>query len=432
LGGLFLPLPALANGLHIPICAPFAALAATKTDSPKPGTYFRQVPKNPQIMNYISKGIILIFFLTSVLAACSPDQENGANQESRPVLTSDGHSVRLSPEQIAMGGIELGQPEQRRISVPVECTGMVDIPPYSQASVYSPVNGFVQSVRHLPGDFVKKGTLLTTVKHPDLIRLQREFLESKGRLTFIEKDFQRKTTLAGLDAASQKVFDQAESDLMVEQARYNGLKAELELIGIDVRQIEKTGGIQQAINLYAPINGFVTKVNVNTGKLVTPSDLLFELIDKSHMHLELQVFAKDVDKIKKGQRIECVMPGRDRPVYGDVHLVGQMIDPETKTTMVHGHLENESVSLVPGAFIKARIYVDDTQVLTVPATAIVREGEDRFLFVLRNGAFEKVQVVAGKTDGEYIEIQPFGLKEGEQIAVKGAYYINGSALGGEE
>ncbi|MBK7870065.1 MAG: efflux RND transporter periplasmic adaptor subunit [Saprospiraceae bacterium] len=85
----------------------------------------------------------------------------------------------------------------------------------------------------------------------------------------------------------------------LQQARYKGLKAELELLGISVKTLENTGEIQSSISFYAPVNGYITKVNINNGKLVSPNDLLFEIVDRSHVHLELQVFAKDVPNSKK-------------------------------------------------------------------------------------------------------------------------------------
>lgn len=334
--------------------------------------------------------------------------------------------VNLSAEQMKMAGIELGKPEKRVISGYIECTGRIEVPPYSLYSVYAPTAGFIQSAKYLPGDYVKKGTLLTSISHPDLVKLQREFLEVQSQLEFLKNEVTRKETLTAAEAASQKAFEQAKADYQLQLARYKGLKAELDLLGIATEQLENKGMIQNAIALSAPINGFITKVNINNGKLVSPSDLLYEIVNNQHMHLELQVFAKDIAQLKENQRIECQMPGSERIYTADVHLVGKMIDPETKTTMVHGHFKNEPIDLIPGTYVQARIYTDAREVLAVPTSAIITEGNEHYIFIKKVSGFEKIPVITGKADRDFIAIEPIQLSEKEQLVLKGAYYINGS------
>ncbi|MBK7873680.1 MAG: efflux RND transporter periplasmic adaptor subunit [Saprospiraceae bacterium] len=217
----------------------------------------------------------------------------------------------------------------------------------------------------------------------------------------------------------------------LQQARYKGLKAELELLGISVKTLENTGEIQSSISFYAPVNGYITKVNINNGKLVSPNDLLFEIVDRSHVHLELQVFAKDVAQLKEGQRIECQMPGSDRVYTAEVHLVGKMIEPETKTTMVHGHFDKEPIDLIAGTYVQARILTQAKEVIAVPTSAIIKEGNESFIFIKKVNGFEKTAVITGASDGDFIEIEQLELADNEQLALRGAYYINGS-MDGEE
>ena len=61
--------------------------------------------------------------------------------------------------------------------------------------------------------------------------------------------------------------------------------------------------MSRSINVYSSIDGFVSKVNVNIGKYVNPTDVLFELINPEDIHLNLKVFEKDLDKLSIGQKI---------------------------------------------------------------------------------------------------------------------------------
>ena len=367
---------------------------------------------------------LFLFFLT---VACKHEQmPPTAASEPKAVLATSRARIELTSEQMELAGIKLGFPEQRVISDYVECSGTVEVPPQNLISVYAPVSGFVQSVSHLPGEYVRKGTLLTTISHPDLVRLQREFLESKSRLKALQLDFERKKTLVDAEAASQRSLEQAQSAFEMEQARYRGLKAELDLIGIRSGELEESGEIQSSLSVRAPVSGFITRVEINTGKLISPQDLLYEIVDNSHIHLELRVYAKDLGRIHEGQRIVASMPGSDKKYEAEVHLLGKMIDPETKTALLHGHFNGDPKSVTPGAYMHAHIYLDEEKITAVPQTAIVREGEKAYLFVEKGTGFEKLPVALGRNDESYIEVLGLQLHEGQRIAISGAYYINGS------
>ncbi len=386
----------------------------------------KNIIKTP-IITFLRFCILHFIFFGLMLTACG--KKEAPPSEAPPAAAT---LVNLSAEQMKMAGVELGKPEKRLISGYIECTGRIEVPPYSLYSVYAPTAGFIQSAKYLPGDYVKKGAILTSITHPDLVKLQREFLEVQSQLEFLKNEVTRKQTLTAAEAASQKAFEQAKADYQLQMARYKGLKAELDLLGIATQQLESKGTIQNAIPLIAPANGFITKVNINNGKLISPTDLLFEVVNNQHMHLELQVFAKDVAQLKEGQKIECQMPGSERIYTADVHLVGKMIDPETKTTMVHGHFKNEPIDLIPGTYVQARVYADAREVLAVPNSALISEGNEHYVFVKRINGFEKVRVAAGKSDGNYVEIEQLHLEANEQLALKGAYYINGSIRAEEE
>lgn len=370
--------------------------------------------------------IFLFIILAGGLAACQQQTVTEEEPSGAAVKVSVKEPVQLTKEQMDLAGIELGRPEQRVISGYIECTGTVDVPPRSLASVYSPVNGFVEEVDHLPGQFVRKGSVLTTITHPDLVRLQRQFLESRSRLEVLRSDYHRKDTLAGSEATSQRALEQAKAEFEIEQAHYKGIKAELNLIGIDVEQLEKNGDIQPRIALRAPVSGYIDQVNINLGKLIAPNELMYQIVDNSHVHLELRVYAKDLAKIRKGQTIQAVMPGNEKELEAEVYLIGKMIDPESKTALVHGHFLDESVEVAPGTFMHAHINIDSDETWAVPTAAVVREGGESFIFAEEGRGFMRIPVEIGRSSGDFVEVNNLSLREGQRIVIKGAYYINGS------
>ena len=343
--------------------------------------------------------IILVIFSFS---AC---QQQTADDGSVDTAFSQMPNKEQKEAQMALAGIEIGQAEKRSLSDYIECTGIVEVPPPNLASVSAPINGFVKEIKYLEGDYVKKGGILTYISHPDLVHLQQQFLESKSRLAYLKKTYDRLQQLTQEDAAAQKKLEEAEAEYKVEKSRYAGFKAEIGLIGLNPEQIEADETIKTVLPIYAPISGYMAEVNVNLGKLVTPEVPMFKMIDNSHLHLELQVFAKDINRIQKGQRVTFTVPGKDQYWEAEIFLVGKMIDPETKTAMVHTHFIKALPWLTPGTYVQAKIFLEEEIVLAVPESALVRSGANTYVFVQTEDGFQKIEVMTGRTDGDYIEIK---------------------------
>ncbi len=387
------------------------------------------------IMKYIKNLFILITFLLAWACHDSPVNESPTGEvQAHDHDHDETHTtkmfVELTNEQIKMAGIEIGQPEKRPVSAHLECSGIVEVPPQSLASVHSPIEGFATTVNHYPGEFIKKGTLMTSIKNQELIHKQKQLLEAIIQMNYLKGELDRQKTLALENATSLKEVSKMSADYQMAKTTYNGLKTELIYFGINVSELEEKGVIQEALPLYAPISGFISEVNINQGKRIQPQDLLFEIVDNAHIHLELQIFAKDLGKIQKGQLIEALIPGQDQRFKASVYLVGKTIDLETKTALVHAHFSNEPVSIHPGTFMRARIFLDKNEVWTLPEEAIVREGEQSFIFVKSGAGFEKVPVRIGQMQDGHVELMDWDPNLKESAAVKGAYYLNGSA--GEE
>jgi len=373
----------------------------------------------------------LIYFIPMIaalfLASCANESAPVENQQE--TLESNdmkpkASAVALTDEQMRLADIETGYTEEYLMGGYIQCNGVAEIPPSNLQSIHSKVKGFVGPVGQIVGDYVRKGSILTTISHPELVRLQREFMETRSRLSALENDYQRKKELATADAASQKALEQAEAAYQTAMATSKGIKAELELLGFSIKKLE-AGEVQSSLNIYAPINGYIHRIDINPGKLVNEEDVLYEMVDVNHMHMELQVFAKDLDKIKEGQRIEALVPGTGKRLTGNVHRIGRMIDMDKKTALVHGHFEQDPVDVFPGTYVQAKIFVEEQPVTALPMEAIIRTGEKSFIFVQEGEGYEKVEVKLGRDDGEYAEVFMPESKKDKRVVIKGAYYLNG-------
>ncbi len=244
--------------------------------------------------------------------------------------------------------------------------------------------------------------------------------------------------------SSATTFQRTTADYKSIKARVSALAEKLALIGINANQLRASEKISRTINVYSPISGYVSRVNVNIGKYMHPADVMFEIINTEHLHAELTVFEKDIGKIKEGQKIRFTLPNEDNiERLATVHLVGRLIN-EHRVVKVHGHLEKEDEQYLPGMFIKAFIEISNSTVNALPEEAIVQSGGKRYIYIFKGhriednlemSDFEMIEIQEGVAEGLYKEVvlpDTFDINA-NQIVLKGAYsLISKMKLAGEE
>jgi cobalt-zinc-cadmium efflux system membrane fusion protein len=145
---------------------------------------------------------------------------------------------------------------------------------------------------------------------------------------------------------------------------------------------------------------------------VAPSDMILEIVDTDHLHLELSVFEKDILNVKIGQKIHFKVPEATKDVFNaEVHLVGKSIEGNDRTINIHGHLDDSiKQKLLTGMFVEAEIIIDSKKGLAIPSEALITENNKNFVLLLdneKNGySFKKVSVMVGEKSEKFIEIMP--------------------------
>ena len=359
------------------------------------------------------KNIILLpAALLTLFCACSNEDKNttAATEKSttatEKVTTAISDDlVQLSPEQIKNAGITIGRAEEREMHQTLKVNGVVDLPPNNLISVSIPLGGYLKKTTLIPGARVSKGSLLATLEDQQYIQLQQDYLTAKTRLQFAESDFKRQKGLNETKAASDKTLQQAQSDFSSQRILVYSLAEKLRLLGIKPEKLTENN-ITRSISIYSPINGFVSKVNVNIGKYVSPADILFELINPDDLHIRLTVFENDAAHLAVGQKIVCTTNSQPNVKYmATVHLITPNIG-EDRSTEVHCHLLTKTKELLPGTFMNAAIELNNSKVTAVPEGAVVKWKNKQYVFTEQSShQFKLIPVETGNTNNGFIEIK---------------------------
>lgn len=401
-------------------------------------------------MKIFNKNHLLLPFLLLLLSACQPrttGEESGHHDESDHGEAghdehgeADGHHeegvVSLTEKQLNAVGIETGRLVPRALGASIQANGQLEVPPQNEARVSAYLGGNVSRLFVIEGDKVKKGQTLAMLEHPDLITLQQDYQEALSRMDFLKKDQARKKKLFEEGVSSGKEFQQADADYNILRSRAAALKAKLSMIHLDPSAIA-AGKIYTSLPVKTPIGGFVKTVNVVTGQYIQPQQELFEIVDNSHIHADLMVYERDMDKVEKGQKIRFTVGNmREKEYQATIYSVGKVFEEDPKAVHIHAEIENGAGNLIPGMYVRGRIATGEAESLALPEAGIITEGGKSYIFLAENGKssreFRMTEVATGIREGDLVEIRPLSaLPDSAWAVTKGAYYLLAEMKKGE-
>lgn len=363
----------------------------------------------------------IIIFTVFALLLTSCDSKQAIEQPA--VSHKNEHMVTLTDEQLKNAGIEIGEVEIKPVASVLKLNGKIDVPPQNTVSVSAPLGGYLKSTKLLPGMHINEGEVLAVMEDVQYIQLQQDYLTAKAQFTFYESEYLRQKELNESKAASDKVFEQTKAAYQTQNISIKSLEQKLRLIGLNPNNIT-ANTISRSINIYSPINGFVSAVNINIGKYVNPSDILFELVNPSDIHLTLTVFDKDLNKLAIGQKVLAYVNNQSDEKYEcEIILISKNISNDN-SAQVHCHFKKYDKILLPGMFMSANIELSGSNVTVLPDAAIVRFENKNYVFAAKeNNRFEMHEVQTGDSENGFTEIRNSEYPANQKFAVNGAYNL---------
>ena len=172
------------------------------------------------------------------------------------------------------------------------------------------------------------------------------------------------------------------------------MEQKLLLIGIIPKDLREDN-ISSAVNLTSQIKGFLKSVNVNIGKYVSPTDVLFEIVNSDKLFLELTLFEKDADKVAAGQKVRFLINNETEEHQAMITQTGKSVSND-KTFSVYATVTSSCKNLLPGMYVNAFIEESEAKVTALPSEAVVSFNDKDYIFI-----FEKNKVEAGFPFTEY-------------------------------
>lgn len=340
-------------------------------------------------MDILKSTLLLSIF---ILFACNnPEKE----EKSSGIVSAEKHDkgLHLSKAQFENAQMKTGQLSEQPFVKTIQTSGMIDVPPQSRAEISTFAGGYVKTMPLLEGSRISKGQRVVTLENPEFIKIQQDYLETVEQLAYLKTEYERQKTMFGENITSQKKYLKAKSEYKIALAHGNSLRQNLKMLNINPTAVE-AGNIVSEISIYSPIDGSVTGIFVNIGSYVSPADKIIEVINNDHIHLEMNVFEKDLMNLAKGQEILFTVSETSNENFkGEVYLIGTSINLDTRSVLVHGHFDKKAKhNFTAGMFVEARIVIDSTSHLALPERAIVEKEDKQYALLIENETDNEFQI----------------------------------------
>lgn len=416
----------------------------------------------------IKHNIISLTVTAILLLSCGKKETPTENPEVKTEKAEAGHEeapqtiASLTEAQIKSVGISLGPIEMKELTSTVKANGLLRVPNNNKATITSLYGGVIKTLNVQVGSIVKKGQVIATIANPEFIQLQEEYLTTNSRITYAEQEYRRQRELFDNDAGAKKNLQSSDAELKTLRTKKASLLRQLQMMGISPGKVSN-GNMRSGLVITAPISGTVSSISAQIGSYVDVSSPVAEVIDNNSIHLDLQVFEKDLPKMRVGQIVHFKLTNNPETEYDAmVYSVGSSFENESKTVSVHGTVTGNKAGLIDGMNITGIVSLDKNTTPAVPNEAIVEADGKYYVFIRTDKKqeeheeeagddhknekgesvqhektlnFEKVEVIKGTSDMGYTAITPVkGISADARIVVKGAFFVNAklSNSGGHE
>ncbi len=319
----------------------------------------------------------------------SKQHREGDEARSRAALVDAGPTVGVA---IAVRG-----PSTRKINLVGEAL------PFTSATLYSKVSGYLTKISVDTGDRVKAGQFIAEIQSPEIdqqIHTAQVALENKRRL------LERTRDLAEKGFFSKQSLDNAETDVQVAESQLSELRT---LSGYRV--------------LKAPFTGVVTARYADPGAMVTNAASnqtsalpLVTISDISRLKVTVYVEQSEAPNVKIGTEAEIVDAANpDRHVKGRVSRVSGELDAKTRTLQTEVDFDNSKGEFLAGSFVNLSLVIPATSYVEVPVPAlVVRDKKTMVATLTADNRAKLIPINVAGTDGKMVRIAS-GLNEGERV-----------------
>ena len=354
---------------------------------------------------------------TSSGVSSSRSEETRVADKTAKSVAQSSDSVKIAREDQWRVGITIAPVEVRTVPRILTVAGQVQMDEQLTSHLGTIADGRITSVDVLPGAIVKRGTLLgglhSHMVHETVGALVQAYAavdRQRAAVAFAQQSRERYNHLYSIQAASLEESQRSEQDLL--QAKNQLIDAEAtvrmerehlsELLQVSPESLTPNNLYdKEIIPIRSAVNGVVIARNVTVGQVVPTGFEAFVVSDLSTVWVIAAVNERDLSLVHVGATTTVTIQGNPDELFsGQVAMVGDTVDPQTRTVPVRVVVPNPGTRLRPGMFASAQIAGAQTRsAVFVPQDALQDINGMTVVFVTNDGTSFRAQTVTMGTSG---------------------------------
>lgn len=325
------------------------------------------------------------------------------------VLSCDDKKKSAAGPAAAAGGQRPNRPMQaegfivrtKALSENIEVPGT--LLPFEVTEIRPEISGRIVYLNVPEGRTVSKGTVLAKLFDGDL---QAQLKKLQVQSEIAQQTASRYKELLKIGGVSQQEYDLTELQV-------NNLNADMQLVRVD---IYKT-------TIRAPYSGRIGLKSISSGAYVTPTNIITTISQVNKLKMEFTVPEKYSRNMQRGRVVNFTVAGTDQKFSSSIMATESNIEANTRTLKVRSVVDGSNASLVPGAFAKVTLKMDENdQALVIPSQAIIPQARNKRVIIYRDGVAKFEIVSTGIRDSSFVQITE-GLKAGDTVVTTGLLAI---------
>lgn len=334
--------------------------------------------------------------------------------------------IALNPEQRSAFGIELAalkplEEGPRSGRLPARVT----VPNQQLQVVSARQPGVIEKLLVATGDRVNEGDTLLQLRSPELLQLQRDYLQARARNNLTYQSYTRDQKLRDEGIIAERRLEQSRSEYLeaaatLDQSRQALLHAGMSEVAID--RLERTRELDNSLMVTAPLAGVVLEEMVTAGEQVEAAAPLYRIGQLSPLWLEIHTPLSVAQKTQTGRNVFLPSVGLEATII----TIGSQVHGADQGVQVRAELTEGTERVRPGQFVEAQLELAGSYegAYRVPRTGLIREAGTAYLFVETEGGFEPVEaeVVSEERNSLIVRLD---VAAGTRVAVSGTAALKG-------
>ncbi len=366
------------------------------------------------------KTLSILSCMLFISFSCSQVKNNNDNKQDNQIKVS-GDAVIVPENSTLISKIRLHAVDKQTYSIQSTTTGTVKNLSGCLAEISSPFEGRVIKSFVRLGQKVSAGTPIFEINAPQYSELIKTFVQSKQEKQLTTSNYQRQKDLLDHKIGSKKDFEEAELAFQVAENEYEKVVESLKSFNVNPDEVS----IIEPLVVRSPINGEVVKNNITVGQyLKIDAEPVVTVADLNKVWVVAHVKEKNIGTINQKDEVQVFTEAYpDQPINGFVSYIGNMMDEQTRSVEVYVECKNRDKILKPGMFATVNFTQKLNDVMVIPATAVLQEDENSFLFVqIEKRRFVKKQVTVSSAGNKDLIVHS-GIVPGDVIVTEGGVYL---------